>query len=50
MRIQRFIALFFVIFAIQATKAQQKKFIVHTVAFYKNQKHIDTINQANNDE
>lgn len=50
MRIQRFIALFFVIFAIQASKAQQKKFIVHTVAFYNLENLFDTINQANNDE
>lgn len=50
MRIQRFIALFIVIFAIQASKAQQKKFIVHTVAFYNLENLFDTINQANNDE
>lgn len=50
MRIQRLIALFFVIFAIHATKAQQKKFIVHTVAFYNLENLFDTINQPNNDE
>ena len=50
MRIQRFIALFIVIFVIQASKAQQKKFIVHTVAFYNLENLFDTINQANNDE
>jgi hypothetical protein len=50
MRIRRFIALFFVIFAIHATKAQQKKFIVHTIAFYNLENLFDTINQANNDE
>ena len=50
MRINKFIALFFVVFAIQATNAQQKKFIVHTVAFYNLENLFDTINQANNDE
>ncbi len=50
MRISRFIAMFFVIFAIQASKAQQKKFIVHTVAFYNLENLFDTINQSNNDE
>ena len=50
MRINKFIALFFVVFAIHATKAQQKKFIVHTVAFYNLENLFDTINQANNDE
>lgn len=50
MRIRKFIALFFVIFAMQATKAQQKKFIVHTVAFYNLENLFDTINQPNNDE
>lgn len=50
MRINKFIALFFVVFAIQAANAQQKKFIVHTVAFYNLENLFDTINQANNDE
>lgn len=50
MRITKFIALFIVIFAIQASNAQQKKFIVHTVAFYNLENFFDTINQANNDE
>lgn len=50
MRIRKIIALFFVIFAMQATKAQQKKFIVHTVAFYNLENLFDTINQPNNDE
>ncbi len=50
MKINRLIALFFVIFAIQAANAQQKKFIVHTVAFYNLENLFDTINQANNDE
>lgn len=50
MRIKTIIALFFVVFAIQATNAQQKKFLVHTVAFYNLENLFDTINQANNDE
>lgn len=50
MRIRKIIALFFVIFAMQAAKAQQKKFIVHTVAFYNLENLFDTINQPNNDE
>lgn len=50
MRIKSFIALFFIVFAIHASKAQQKKFIVHTVAFYNLENLFDTINQANNDE
>jgi hypothetical protein len=50
MRIKSFIALFFMVFAIHASKAQQKKFIVHTVAFYNLENLFDTINQANNDE
>ncbi|SCY55510.1 endonuclease/exonuclease/phosphatase family protein [Flavobacterium caeni] len=50
MRISRFIAVFIVLFAIQASVAQQKKFIVHTVAFYNLENLFDTINQSNNDE
>lgn len=50
MRIKRIIALFFVIFAMHVAKAQQKKFIVHTVAFYNLENLFDTINQSNNDE
>jgi len=50
MRIKNFIAVLFAIFAIGSTKAQQKKFIVHTVAFYNLENLFDTINQANNDE
>lgn len=50
MRIKKLIALFFVLFAINAVKAQQKKFIVHTVAFYNLENLFDTINNPNNDE
>lgn len=49
MRIRKIIALFIVIFAIQTANAQ-KKFVVHTVAFYNFENLFDTINQANNDE
>lgn len=49
MKIKKLIALFFVIFAIQSGQAQ-KKFVVHTVAFYNLENLFDTINQANNDE
>jgi len=50
MRIRRFIAVFFVLFAISATNAQAKKYIVHTVAFYNFENLFDTINGPNNDE
>jgi len=50
MRIKNFIALFIVIFAIGTAKSQQKKFIVHTVAFYNLENLFDTINNPNNDE
>jgi hypothetical protein len=50
MRIKNFIALFLVLFAISTAKSQQKKFIVHTVAFYNFENFFDTINNPNNDE
>jgi len=50
MRIRKIIALLFVLFAISSAKSQQKKFVVHTVAFYNFENLFDTINQANNDE
>jgi hypothetical protein len=50
MRIKKLIALFFVLFAISATKAQTKKFTIHTVAFYNFENLFDTINGTNNDE
>ena len=50
MRIKNFIALLAAIFAIGTAKAQQKKFNVHTVAFYNVENLFDTINNPNNDE
>jgi hypothetical protein len=50
MRIKKLIAFFFVLFAISATKAQTKKFTIHTVAFYNFENLFDTINGTNNDE
>ena len=50
MRIRKFIAVFFVLFAIFGANAQAKKYIVHTVAFYNFENLFDTINEANNDE
>jgi hypothetical protein len=50
MRIKKLIALFFVLFAISATKAQTKKYNIHTVAFYNFENLFDTINGTNNDE
>src|SRR4051812_6521690 len=49
MRIRKIIALLIVIFAIQHGNAQ-KKFVVHTVAFYNFENLFDTINQPNKDE
>jgi len=51
MRIKNFIALLFVLFAIEGAKSQEKKYIVHTVAFYNLENIFDTINDPNvNDE
>ncbi len=50
MRNKKFIALFFVLFAIFNANAQGKKYIVHTVAFYNFENLFDTINGTNNDE
>jgi hypothetical protein len=50
MRIKKFVALLFVVSAIFGAKAQEKKYIVHTVAFWNLENIFDTINQANNDE
>ena len=44
MRIKKFIAPFFVLFAFQSANSQAKKFIVHTVAFYNTENFYDTIN------
>jgi Endonuclease/Exonuclease/phosphatase family len=50
MKIKHFIIVFIALFAIFTTNAQQKKFIVHTVAFYNFENLFDTINGSNNDE
>ncbi len=50
MRISKSIVLFFLFFTILAAKAQEKKFAVHTVAFYNFENLFDTINNPNNDE
>ena len=50
MRIKNLFALLVVLFAITNAKSQQKKFIVHTVAFYNFENLFDTINNPNNDE
>jgi Endonuclease/Exonuclease/phosphatase family len=44
------IAVLFTIFAIGNANAQQKKFIIHTVAFYNFENLFDTINNPNNDD
>ncbi|MBS7786107.1 endonuclease/exonuclease/phosphatase family protein [Flavobacterium sp. CYK-55] len=49
MRISKIFALLIVIFSIQLTQAQ-KKYSVHTVAFYNFENLFDTINNPNNDE
>lgn len=46
----RIILLFVLFFSAVSVMAQQKKFAVHTVAFYNFENLFDTINQANNDE
>jgi hypothetical protein len=59
MRIKKFIALLFIVSAIFGVRAQdsnvgqqskQKKFVVHTVAFYNLENLFDTINNPNFDE
>lgn len=50
MRIKNFTVLLFAIFAIHGANAQEKKFIVHTVAFWNLENFFDTINNPNNDE
>lgn len=53
MRIRKIIALLFVVFAIGSAHSQEKKnkkFVVHTVAFYNLENFFDTINNPNNDE
>ncbi len=50
MRIKKLIALLFIVFSISGVKAQDKKFSLHTVAFWNCENFFDTINQPNNDE
>ena len=50
MRIKNLIAVFGVLFTIFGANAQDKKYIVHTVAFYNLENLFDTINGTNNDE
>ena len=50
MRIKNLIAVLFVLFSIIGVKAQQKKYIVHTVAFYNFENLFDTIKGTNFDE
>lgn len=50
MRIKKFIAVLFVLSSMLGAKAQGKKYIVHTVAFYNFENLFDTINNPNNDE
>lgn len=50
MKIYRNLVLFIALFAILSVNAQQKKYIIHTVAFYNLENLFDTINGTNNDE
>jgi hypothetical protein len=50
MRIKKLIAVLFVLSSVIGAKAQEKKYIVHTVAFYNLENLFDTINNPNNDE
>jgi hypothetical protein len=50
MKIKIFIALLLVALSVNTVKSQEKKFIVHTVAFYNFENLFDTINNPNNDE
>lgn len=50
MKIKTLIAVLFVFFTMGIANAQQKKFLVHTVAFYNFENLFDTINNPNNDE
>ena len=50
MRISKPIGLFILFFAMFTASAQEKKFAVHTVAFYNFENLFDTINNPNNDE
>lgn len=50
MRIKRLIAILFVLFSFFGAYGQQKKYIIHTVAFYNFENLFDTINNPNYDE
>jgi len=50
MKIKKTIILLFLFLAVWNANAQQKKFILHTVAFYNFENLFDTINNPNNDE
>ncbi len=50
MKIKNFIAILLVFFSLIETKAQQKKYVVRTVAFYNFENLFDTINGPNYDE
>jgi hypothetical protein len=50
MRIKNLIAVFFVLFAINNTIGQTKKYNIHTIAFYNFENLFDTINGPNNDD
>lgn len=50
MRIKSLIVVLFVLFSFFEANAQQKKYMMHTVAFYNFENLFDTINNPNNDE
>ena len=50
MRIKELFAVFVAVFSIFTAHSQQKKYLVHTVAFYNFENLFDTINNPNNDE
>jgi len=50
MKIRNFFTLLFLLSVTLGAKAQDKKFVVHTVAFYNFENLFDTINGPNNDE
>jgi hypothetical protein len=50
MRIKEVITILFVLFLVFEASAQQKKYVVRTVAFYNFENLFDTINNPNNDE
>ena len=50
MRIKEVITILFVLFSAFGASAQQKKYVVRTIAFYNFENLFDTINNPNNDE